>query len=464
MTGSLMQFVPTTVLTEVLMAPTRPRSTPPDAVAAARAAGIRHLDLQFTDVTGAVKTVTIPADQLSSALEHGVWFDGSSVESVARTAESDMYLRPDPQTFAVLPWPETPTGRMICWVTTPDGEPYPGDPRGALRRAVERAAQLGFIYRVGPEIEFYLLERDAAGRPVHPAHDRGGYFDLATDPTVAVRQSMVDQLRGLGLEVNTVHHELAGGQHEIDVSAQEALRAADDVLTLRYTLKAIAQRHGLTATFMPKPFQGQPGSGMHVHQSLSRPGDGANAFAGDDDYGLSDTAKHFIAGQLHHAAGMCLVLAPLVNSYKRLVRGFEAPVFVSWARTNRGALVRVPHVSRPEVTRVELRSPDPSCNPYLAFAVMLRCGLDGVEHRLPLPPPVEEALYGFDEVELERRNVGLLPDNLKDAVTALEADEVVLDALGDTLAERLIEVKQLEWNQYRSQVTPWEVEQFLERS
>jgi glutamine synthetase len=352
---------------------------------------------------------------------------------------------------------------MFCWVTTPEGEAFPGDPRGALRRAVERAADLGFACRVGPEIEFYLLERDASGRPVPPPHDHGGYFDFATDPSVGVRQSMAEQLRSMGLEVNTVHHEVAGGQHEIDVSAQEVLRAADSVVTFRYTLRAIAQRHGLTATFMPKPFQGQPGSGMHVHQSLSHLGDGGNAFAGNDDYGLSDTAKQFIAGQLHHAAGMCLVLAPLVNSYKRLVRGFEAPVFVSWARTNRGALIRVPHVGRPEVTRVELRSPDPSCNPYLAFAVMLRCGLDGIERRLTLPPPVEEALYGFDEVELERRNVGLLPDNLKDAITALEADELVLDALGDTLAERFLEVKRLEWNEYRAQVTPWEVDRYLER-
>jgi glutamine synthetase len=446
------------------MASTRLRPTAIDALAAAEASGVRHLDLQFADVTGSVKTVTIPADQLAAALEHGVWFDGSSVESVARTAESDMYLVPDPTTFAVLPWVATPTGRMFCWVQTPEGEAYPGDPRGALRRAVEQAAALGFRYQVGPEIEFYLLERDERGQPVPPSRDRGGYFDFATDPSVAVRQSMAEQLRSMGLEVNTVHHEVAAGQHEIDVSAQEALKAADDVVTFRYTLKAIAQQHGLTATFMPKPFLGQPGSGMHVHQSLSRLADAENAFTGNDDYGLSETAKHFIAGQLHHASGMCLVLAPLINSYKRLVRGFEAPVFVSWARTNRGALIRVPHVGRPQVTRIELRSPDPSCNPYLAFAVMLRCGLDGIERRLALPPPVEEALYGFDDVELERRNVGILPDNLKDAMTAFEADEIVLDALGDTLAERFLEVKHLEWRQYRAQVTAWEIEQYLERA
>lgn len=446
------------------MPATRLRPTPSDPVAAAEAAGVRHIDLQFTDVTGSVKAVTIPADQLAAALEHGVWFDGSSVESVARTAESDMYLVPDPTTFAVLPWAAPPMGRVFCWVRTPEGEEHPGDPRGALRRAAAHAADLGFRYHLGPEIEFYLLERDERGRPVPPAHDRGGYFDFATDPSVAVRQTMAEQLRSMGIDVNTVHHEVAGGQHEIDVSTQEALKAADDVLTFRYTLKAIARQHGLTATFMPKPFLGQSGSGMHVHQSLSRLADAENAFAGNDDYGLSETAKHFIAGQLHHASGMCLVLAPLINSYKRLVRGFEAPVFVSWARTNRGALIRVPHVGRPQVTRVELRSPDPACNPYLAFAVMLRCGLDGIERRLALPPPVEEALYGFDDVELERRNVGVLPDNLKDAITAFEADETVLDALGDTLAERFLEVKHLEWREYRGQVTPWEIEQYLERA
>jgi len=446
------------------MSPTSSRPAIPDAVAAAESAGIRYLDLQFTDVMGSVKTVTIPADQLPVALERGVWFDGSSVESLARTAESDMYLVPDPSTFAVLGWAPTPTGRMICWVTNPEGEAFPGDPRGALRRAIERAAGLGFEYDLGPEIEFYLLDRDESGRPVAPFNDRGGYFDFGSDTGVSVRQAMAEQLRSMGMVINTLHHEVGGGQHEIDLSTQSALKAADDVVTFRYTLKAVAQQHGLLASFMPKPFYGRPGSGMHVHQSLSRGSDSTNAFAGDDDYGLSDIAKHFIAGQLHHAAGMCLVLAPLINSYKRLVRGFEAPVFVSWARTNRGALVRVPHVGRPEATRIELRSPDPSCNPYLAFAVMLRCGLDGIERRLALPPPVEESLYGFDEVELERRNVGLLPDNLKDAISAFEADEVVLDALGDTLAERFLEVKILEWKEYRAQVTPWEVDQFLERA
>ena len=325
---------------------------------------MRHVDLQFTDVLGSVKTVTIPSQQLGDAMEHGTWFDGSSVEGFARTAESDMYLVPDPSTFQVLPWAAEPTARIICWAVSPDGEPYPGDPRGALRRAIERAAQLGYEYRVGPELEFFLLDRGADGAPTPPAHDRASYFDFSTDSSVGVRQAMVSALQAVGIEVNTSHHEVAGGQHEIDIGAASVLKAADDVVTLRYALKAVAQRFNVIATFMPKPFDGAPGSGMHVHQSLTRASDGANLFSGANDYGLTELAEHFIAGQLHHAAGMCAVLAPLVNSYKRLVRGFEAPIFVSWARTNRGALIRVPHVGRQEAARVELRSPDPSCNPY----------------------------------------------------------------------------------------------------
>ncbi|MBV8302355.1 MAG: glutamine synthetase [Candidatus Dormibacteraeota bacterium] len=434
-----------------------------DLAARAEAAHARHVDLQFTDVTGAVKTVTIPAAQLQDAVEHGTWFDGSSVESFARTAESDMYLIPDPDSFQLIPWAAEPTARLICWAATPDGEPYPGDPRGALQRAAAVAAGLGYEYLVGPEIEFFLLERHTDGSIAAPASDRSSYFDAAIDASVGLRQAMVSALQSLGIDVNTSHHEVAPGQHEIDIGAGPALKAADDVVTLRYALRATAQQGGVVASFMPKPFDDAPGSGMHVHQSLVRADNGTNTFSGDDDYGLSDIAKHFIAGQLHHAAGMCAVLAPIVNSYKRFVRGHEAPIFISWARTNRGALIRVPHVGRTQATRVELRSPDPSCNPYLAFAVMLRAGLDGVERRLPLPPPVEESLYGFDDVELQRRNVGVLPDNLDDALDALQGDDVVMDALGPHLAERFIEAKRLEWREYRGLVTPWEVRRYLER-
>jgi glutamine synthetase len=434
-----------------------------DIAARVAESGVRQVHLQFSDVLGTVKTVTIPAAGIDAALEHGVWFDGSSVEGFTRTAESDMYLVPDPGTLQVLPWAAEPSARLICWARTPDGEPYSGDPRGALQRAVDHAASLGYDYRVGPEIEFFLLERDADGQPRARSDDSAGYFDVTGQASTDLRQAMLSAAAAVGVEINSAHHEVAPGQHEVDLGAGDVLAVADAVVTFRLAMQAVAQGAGLIASFMPKPFNDQPGSGMHVHQSLGR-GGGINAFTGADDYGLSDVAKHFIAGQLHHAAGMCLVLAPLVNSYKRLVRGMEAPIFLSWARTNRGALVRVPHVSRPQATRVELRSPDPSCNPYLAFAVMLRCGLDGVERRLPLPPPVEEALYGFDEVELQRRNVGLLPDNLKDAVDACADDDVVRDALGDNLTDRFLDAKRAEWRDYRGQVTPWEVERYLERA
>jgi glutamine synthetase len=434
-----------------------------DVIARVAAAGVHQVHLQFSDVLGTVKTVTIPASGLEAALDRGVWFDGSSVEGFTRTAESDMYLVPDPSTFQVLPWTAEPAARLICWARTPEGEPYSGDPRGALQRAVDHADALGYRYWVGPEIEFFLLQLDSQGVPRARTDDGVGYFDVTGGGATDLRQAMLAAAGAVGVEINSAHHEVAPGQHEVDLGACDALASADAIVTFRLALQAVAQGAGVIASFMPKPFNDQPGSGMHVHQSLVRAGAG-NAFAGADDYGLSDVAKHFIAGQLHHAAGMCLVLAPLVNSYKRLVRGLEAPIFLSWARTNRGALIRVPHVSRPEAARIELRSPDPSCNPYLAFAVMLRCGLDGVERRLPLPPPVEEALLGFDEVELERRNVGLLPDNLKDAVDACEADDVVRDALGDNLTDRFLEAKRAEWREYRGQVTGWELERYLERA
>ena len=324
------------------MPPPTQKEAPPDLLARVEEAQVRHIDLQFTDVVGGVKTVTIPASQLREAISHGTWFDGSSVDSFARTAESDMYLVPDPSTFQLLPWGDERTARLICWATTPDGEAYQGDPRGVLRRAVEDAERLGFEYHVGPEVEFFLLERTADGSLVPTRNDRSSYFDFSSDGNRDLRQRLVSALISMGIAVNTSHHEIAGGQHEIDIDAAPALKAADDLITFRYAIKAVAQQSGVIATFMPKPFDGKPGSGMHVHQSLVRLRDLANAFAGDDAYGLSEVAQHFIAGQLHHAAGISAVLAPLVNSYKRLVRGFEAPIFISWARTNRGALIRVP--------------------------------------------------------------------------------------------------------------------------
>ena len=427
---------------------------------------VRFINLQFTDVVGMVKSVTIPAEKLDDAVRDGTWFDGSSIEGFARIAESDMYLVPDLDTFALIPWErgEDVTARMICWIYSPNGDLFPGDPRAVLYRATEEARQLGYTYNTGPEIEFFLLRPDETGRVIPAPHDKGGYFDFSTDLASAVRKDMMNVLEAMGIRVENSHHEVAAGQHEIDFEYDEALRSADNSVTLKYALKAVAQKHGLHATFMPKPVFGTAGSGMHIHQSLFRV-EGQNAFVdSNDDYGLSDVAKHFIAGQLHHARAMSAVLAPLVNSYKRLVPGFEAPVYISWARVNRSSLIRVPRATSAKLksTRIELRCPDPSCNPYLAFAVMLKCGLDGVRRRLPLPEPVEENLYAFDEGDLVKRQIAMLPGSLGEALDELRRDEVVQDALGAHVFERFLEAKGMEWDQYRMYVSPWEIDRYLE--
>ena len=383
------------------MPPSNRKEAVDDLVARVEAEQVRHIDLQYTDVIGGVKTVTIPASQLGQAINHGTWFDGSSVDSFARTAESDMYLVPDPSTFQVLPWGQERTARLICWATTPDGEAYAGDPRGVLRRAIEEAASLGFEYRVGPEIEFFILERGADGSLKPTRHDRSSYFDFSSDGNTDLRQRMVSALISMGIAVNTSHHEIAGGQHEIDIDASPALKAADDVITFRYALKAVAQQAGAIATFMPKPFDGQPGSGMHVHQSLLQGRDAGNAFAGEDAYGLSEIAQHFIAGQLHHAAGISAVLAPLVNSYKRLVRGFEAPIFISWARTNRGALIRVPHVGRSQATSRRAAQPGPLLQPVPGLR--RDAPLRARRHRAP---PAAAAARGGVPLRLRRDRAG----------------------------------------------------------
>ena len=422
--------------------------------------GVSQIHLQFTDVLGTVKAVTIPAEALGDAIAHGTWFDGSSLDSHARTAESDMYLVPDLATFAIPGSGDT--ARVICTVHNPDGTPDLGDPRGTLQNAVDRADRLGYAFHAGAEVEFYLVHQAAAGLPLPLPSDRAGYFDFSTDLGGVIRREAAASLRELGIDVNATHHEVAEGQHEIDLGRLPALAAADAIITLRYVVAESARRHGVIATFMPKPFAERSGSGMHVHQSLLR-GDGENAFSDPrSDYGISDVARQFIAGQLHHARAMTAVLAPTINSYKRLGRGFEAPIFVSWARTNRGALIRVPQVGRREAVRVELRNPDPSCNPYMALAVMLRCGLDGIERGLTPPPAVEESLWGIDEIELRRQNVDLLPDSLRAAIDVFEKDDVVLSALGDQVCERFVESKLLELREYAKQVTPWELATYLE--
>lgn len=428
--------------------------------------GVKFINLQFTDVVGIVKSITIPVQQFDEAAEHGVWFDGSSIEGFARIAESDMYLMMDLSTFAVIPWERGPrtTARVICDVYTPWGEPFPGDPRGVLRRAMRQAGEMGFIYNTGPEPEFFLFRPNEDGGLAPNPHDDAGYFDVSTDLAYDIRRQMVDALEAFGIHVEAAHHEVATGQHEIDFEYADALRTADNVVTLRIALKAIAQRNGLYCTFMPKPIAGVNGSGMHTHQSLIYKETGKNAFVdADDEYGLSTVAKSFIAGQLAHARGMCAVIAPLVNSYKRLVLGYEAPVYLSWARINRSALIRVPQVSPGclESTRLELRCPDPGCNPYLAFAVMLKAGLDGIQRGLKPPEPAEEDLYHLDAARMRERQLQTLPGSLGEALEELRKDEVVQDALGPHVYERFLEAKTMEWDGYRLQVSQWELERYL---
>ncbi len=431
----------------------------------ARREDVRFADLQFIDVVGVIKSVTIPASQFEDCLRHGKWFDGSSIEGFARTAESDMYLKPDLDTFAVVPWErDNPTARVICDVLTPRGERFGGDPRAVLRNVLREAEEMGFDYVAGPELEFFLFRAEEVNSITPLPHDRGGYFDFSTDLAYNVRKEMVNALESLGVRVETSHHELAPGQHEIDFQPDVALRTADSVVTARYALKAIAEQHALHATFMPKPVYAVAGSGLHIHQSLSDRRTHKNAFAEpDDEYGLSDLAKQFVAGQLAHARGMEAVLAPLVNSYKRVVPGFEAPVYVSWARVNRSALVRVPHapLGRGEATRIELRSPDASCNPYLALAVMLKAGLDGVRRHLNPPEPLEETLYGFAPGQRARQQVEPLPTSLGEALEAVAADPLMREALGDHVYERFLEAKRQEWDEYRQQVFPWELQRYL---
>jgi glutamine synthetase len=426
-------------------------------------AQIKFIDLQFTDVVGVVKNVTIPSHELTEALEQGIWFDGSSIEGFARIAESDMHLRPDVSTFAILPWlsGEDATARLICDVYTPDGQPFQGDPRAVLRRAITDAEQMGFRYNTGPELEFFLLKPHADGSLIPPVpHDSASYFDAPSDMAAGLRRQMASTLEAFGIRVEAMHHEGAHGQQEIDFRYSDALTTADSAVTLRVALKVIAQQNGLFCTFLPKPIRGINGSGMHVHQSLSFIANGKNAFADPGDpHGLSKVAKHFIAGQLAHARGMCAILAPLVNSYKRLVAGYEAPVYISWARINRSALIRVPRATSSETTRIELRNPDPSCNPYLAFAVMLSAGLDGIRRELVAPDVTDENIYLLDNQN--KSALSILPGSLNQALNALEQDDVIQAALGMHTFERFLSAKRLEWEDYRLEVTGWELDKYL---
>ena len=441
-----------------------------ELISEAKSKGIRFVQLQFTDIIGHVKAVTIPIHQLEGSVKHGTWFDGSSIEGFTRIAESDQYLMPDMRTFAEIPWQRGDgprgTARVICDVFTPRGEPFVGDPRYVLRRQVDRARKLGYIVNMGPELEFFLFRRDEGGKVAPLPHDLAGYFDFSTDLAGEVRQDMVDALEAFGIRVEAAHHEVAAGQHEIDFEYADAIQTADNALTFKFTLKAIAQQHGLYATFMPKPIYGINGSGMHTHQSLFSIAESRNAFAdADSSYGLSPLAKSYMAGILAHARGMIAVLAPLVNSYKRLVPGYEAPTYLTWGRTNRSALIRVPMVSPGksiEGTRVEVRCPDPSSNTYLAFAAMVAAGLDGVEKGLTLSEPVEESLFEMDAATIAAKSIKELPGTLGEALEELSRDEVVREALGDHVYNHFVEAKRAEWDEYRTQVSDWEVERYLE--
>ena len=427
--------------------------------------GIKFITLQFTDLLGVIKEVIIPVEQLEDAARNGVWFDGSSVEGFARIQESDLYLKPDMATYAVVPWltENGKTARLICDIYRPDGKPFAGDPRFILQRAVEEAAEMGFEFNLGPEPEFYLFRTDAEKRTT--PMDYGSYFDLSSHEGYKVIKKIVAALENFGINVETSHHEVGFGQYEIDFHYGPCLDIADKVLTLKYCAKKIAQMYNLHATFMPKPIMGKPGSGMHVHQSLFDTKTKKNAFYDKGhEYNLSKVAFSFIAGQIKHVNAMCAILCPTVNSYKRLVSGFEAPVYVTWAAMNRSALLRVPKwfAAKQEAARIELRNPDPACNPYLAFAVMLKAGLDGIKNDLAPPEPVEENIYQLDDESLVQKNIDTLPTSLREALDELKKDKLLQEALGEHLFERYIDVKTKEWDEFKKQVTSWEIDTYLD--
>lgn len=430
---------------------------------------VKFLSLQFTDVMGAVKSVDMPIRHLEDVLNDGAWFDGSSVEGFARIQESDMRLKVDPDTYAVLPWSadNSKRARVFCDIYTPGGEPFEGDPRGALKRILKKIDERGWKFNIGPEPEFFLF-KGSNGEGVHPVpHDTGGYFDFSSfDEAVVVRTALMDALDAMGLDVEVGHHEVALGQHEIDFRFADALKAADNVLTLKYTVKAIAAQHGLTASFMPKPVYGINGSGMHCHQSLFDTKTGRNLFFDTkDEAHLSALAYSFIAGQLEHARALAGVVAPTVNSYKRLVPGYEAPVYIGWAQQNRSALIRIPRYTegRDKAVRAELRFPDPSCNPYLAFTVMLAAALDGIDRNLKASKPLNNInLYHLDKAERAKLGVTELPGSLAESLSELEKDEVLKSALGTTLYEAYLRAKLEEWDEFRLRVTDFEITKYLE--
>ena len=437
-------------------------TSPEDVKALCAERDIRFIRLWFTDILGQLKSFSVGVDEMDDAFEGGMGFDGSSITGFNAIEESDMIAMPDPSTFAVLPWrpEEQGVARMFCDIQTPERTPYEGDPRQVLRRAIARMEGMGFdTFNVGPELEYFLF-KDSNGTEVL---DQGGYFDLTTlDAGSDVRRETVLALEQLGIHVEYSHHEVGPSQHEVDMRYAPALKMADDCMTYRITVKEYAMKYGWHATFMPKPLFGENGSGMHTHLSLFK--DGRNAFYDENDpYFLSDIGKAFIAGQLRHAREMSAIFAQWVNSYKRLVPGYEAPVYVAWSRRNRSALVRVPlyHPGKEMATRMELRCPDPACNPYLTFAVLLQAGLEGIEQGYELPEPMEQNLYHLSPEDRQRMGIEQLPESLGEAVELAAASELVLRTLGEHTFNRFVEIKRREWEEYRLDVSQWELDRYL---
>ena len=423
---------------------------------------VEFIRLQFTDMFGTLKNVAITRTQLEKALDNQCMFDGSSIEGFVRIEESDMYLHPDLDTFAIFPWrpQQGKVARVICDVYRMTGEPFEGDPRYVLKKVVKEAEELGYTLNVGPECEFFLFHTDDDGQPTTISHEKASYFDLGPiDLGENARRDMVLTLEDMGYEIEASHHEMAPAQHEIDFKYDEALATADNIMTFKLAVKTIAKRHGLFASFMPKPKYGINGSGMHINMSLEK--NGKNIFYDEEDkMQLSKEAYYFIGGIMKHMKGMTAITNPLVNSYKRFVPGFEAPIYIAWSATNRSPLIRIP-ASRDDGTRVELRCPDPAANPYLALAVCLAAGLDGIRNRIEPPAPIEKNIYEMRLDEKEAEGIEALPATLDEAIDELEKDEYILNVLGTHISRNYITAKRAEWDAYTSQVTDWEIEQYL---
>ena len=424
---------------------------------------VEFIRLQFTDIFGTLKNIAITSSQLEKALDNKCMFDGSSVEGFVRIEESDMYLYPDYDTFEIFPWrpQQGKVARLICDVYTPDGKPFEGDPRWILKKTIKEANEMGYRFDVGPECEFFLFHTDDNGLPTTLSHEKAGYFDLGpNDLGENIRRDMVLTLEDMGFEIEASHHEVAPAQHEIDFKYDEVLKTADNIQTFKMTVKTIAKRHGLYATFMPKPKFGISGSGMHINMSLATE-EGKNIFADENGkIGLSDDAYHFIAGIIKHARGMSAITNPLVNSYKRLVPGYEAPVYIAWSAKNRSPLIRIP-ASRGNGTRVELRNPDPTANPYLVLALCLAAGLDGIKNKIEVPESVDCNIYEMTPGERRAAGIENMPADLKEAVDCLVADEFLCSVLGEHITTKYVEAKMKEWENYTTRVSQWEIDEYL---